>query len=70
MAKNNNGFGSYSEIKAYQYELVRATGYGESEDGSSESKPRVSFTEYLGTTDWCKYMKCMPMSSGRKCQCC
>ena len=36
----------------------------------ASQKPLVSFTECLENTDWCKCMKCMPMPSGRKGQCC
>ena len=33
-------------------------------------KPQVSFTERLRTKDRCECVKCMPMLSERKCQCC
>jgi len=48
MTENNNDFGSNSKIKPYQFEPVRATGYGDREDNSSEPKTTGKFCWALG----------------------
>ena len=74
MAESSSNVGSGNEIKPYQFEPVHAMGYSDSEDDSSESETEIreqaSFTECLGTTDWCECTKCTPMPSGIECQCC
>ena len=64
-----------TETKPYQFEPTDVSGYSDNaDDNSSESetdiREQASFTERLGTMDWCKCAKCLPMPSGIECQCC
>ena len=47
MAESNNDFGSGSKIEPYQFEPLHATGYGDSEDGSTGQNPQIGFTKCL-----------------------
>ena len=61
-------------IKPYKFEPTDVSGYSDDDDDSSESetdiREQASFTEHLGTMDWCECVKCSPMTSGIECQCC
>ena len=63
-----------TEIRPYQFKPTDVSDYGDEEEDSSESeidiREQASFTECLGTTDWCECTKCSPMPSGIECQCC
>ena len=63
-----------TEIKPYQFKPTDVSGYSDNDDDSSQSetdiREQASFTERLGTMDWCECAKCSPMPSGIECQCC
>ena len=64
-----------TKIKPYQFEPTDVSGYSDNEDDSSSEsetdiREQASFTERLGTMDWCECAKCSPMPSGIECQCC
>ena len=65
---------SASEVLPYHFEPVSVSNYSNNEDSTSESetdiREQASFTERLGSTSWCKCIKCSTMSSGIECQCC
>jgi len=60
-----------TEIKPYQFKPTDVSGYSDDDDDSSESetdiREQASFTERLGTVDWCECVKCSPSI---ECQCC
>ena len=65
---------SESEIMPYCFEPASVSKCSDDESDSSESetdiREQASFTERLGSTDWCECAKCTPMPSGIERQCC
>ena len=63
-----------AKVKPYQFEPTVAASYSDDESDSDESdtdiREQVSFTERLGSMDWCSCAKCVSMLRGIKCQCC
>ena len=54
-----------TEVKPYQFELTSVACYSDEDSDSDESdtdvRQQVSFTERLGTVDWCSCLRCVPM---------
>ena len=63
-----------AEVKPYQFEPTVAASYSDNESDSDESdtdiREQASFTERLGSMDWCSCAKCVSMPRGIECQCC
>ena len=63
-----------AEVKPYQFEPTAAASYSDDESDSDESdtdiREQASFTERLGSMDWCSCAKCVSMPRGIECQCC
>ena len=61
------------KILPYSFEPVSVSNYSDPDTNSSKSETNISeqasFTE-LGSTSWCKCVKCAPVPSSIKCQCC
>ena len=64
----------FDVLKWLRAVVTLAVGYSDSEDDGNKSETEIreqaNFTERLGTTEWCKCVKCTPMPSGIECQCC
>ena len=62
------------KILPYCFEAVSVSNYSDPDTSSSKYETDITeqagFTERLGSTSWCKCIKCAPMLSGIKCQCC
>ena len=63
-----------AEVKPYQFEPTAAASYSDDKSDSDESdtdiREQASFTERLGSMDWCSCAKCISMPRGIECQCC
>ena len=63
-----------AEVKPYQFEPTAAASYSDDESDLDESdtdiREQASFTESLGSMDWCSCAKCISMPRGIECQCC
>ena len=60
-------------IKPYQFEPTAVASYSDNESDSdkldTEIREQASFTECLGSMDWCSCAKCVSMPRGIECQC-
>ena len=63
-----------AEVKSYKFEPTAAASYSDDESDSYELdtdiREQASFTECLGSMDWCGFVKCISMPRGIECQCC
>ena len=63
-----------ADIQPYQFEPTAVASYSDDESDSDESdteiREQASFTECLGSMDWCSCAKCVSMPRGVECQCC
>ena len=63
-----------TKVKLHQFEPMTVTCYSDEDSDWDESntdiREQASFTERLGTVDWCSCSKCVPMPSAIKCQSC
>ena len=63
-----------AEVKPYQFKPTAAASFSDNESDSDETdtdiREQASFTECLGSMDWCSCVKCISMPRGIECQCC
>ena len=63
-----------TKVKLYQFEPTALASYSDHvsdlDESNTDIREQASFTERLGSMDWCSCARCVSMLCGIECQCC